>query len=135
MRKPSTELRPRLTPQVEKQLAGIQPSVWESMKYFPCSAILKSGERLDRVYLVSQAYFVRYWGIYPEDAPGKLHVSIQDVVNVEESPSRLPATLANKLYRAGESGMGYTVFTVVFRDGSRQAYVTGGAVDFIDCLT
>ncbi len=27
--------------------------------------------------------------------------------------------------------MGYTIFTVVFSDGSRQAYVTGNAVDFI----
>ena len=28
--------------------------------------------------------------------------------------------------------MGYMVFTVVFSDGSRQAYLTGGLVDFID---
>jgi hypothetical protein len=31
----------------------------------------------------------------------------------------------------GESGMGYTIFTVVFADGSRQAYSCGNAVDFI----
>ena len=28
--------------------------------------------------------------------------------------------------------MGYTVFTVVFATGLRQAYLTGNAVDFID---
>jgi hypothetical protein len=27
--------------------------------------------------------------------------------------------------------MGYTIFTIVFSDGSRQACVTGNAVDFI----
>jgi hypothetical protein len=27
--------------------------------------------------------------------------------------------------------MGYTIFTVIFADGSRQACITGGAVDFI----
>ena len=27
--------------------------------------------------------------------------------------------------------MGYTVFTVVFKDGTRQAYITGNAVDFV----
>ena len=48
-----------------------------------------------------------------------------------ESPRRLPAQFANKLYKSGESGMGYTIFTVIFADGSRQAYGTGNAVDFI----
>jgi hypothetical protein len=49
-----------------------------------------------------------------------------------------PPGFANELYLAGESGMGYCVFTVVFstRFGllhrKRQAYLTGGAVDFID---
>jgi len=27
--------------------------------------------------------------------------------------------------------MGYTIFTLNFRDGSKQAYLTGNAVDFI----
>jgi hypothetical protein len=44
---------------------------------------------------------------------------------------RLPPELATKLYAAGESGMGYCVFTVKFSDGSRRAYVTGNTVDFI----
>ena len=38
---------------------------------------------------------------------------------------------ANEIYRNGESGMGYTIFTVVFADGVRQACTTGNAVDFI----
>jgi len=53
------------------------------------------------------------------------------VAQVPDSSSRLPARLANEIYRNGESGMGYTIFTVVFADGLRQACVTGNAVDFI----
>jgi len=61
----------------------------------------------------------------------KSHISIADVDALAESPRRLPAKFANELYKSGESGMGYTIFTVVFADGSRQAYLTGNAVDFI----
>ena len=48
-----------------------------------------------------------------------------------ESPRRLPARFANKLYASGESGMGYKIFTVVFADGYHQSYSSGNAVDFI----
>jgi hypothetical protein len=44
----------------------------------------------------------------------------------------VPAKYANEVYKAGESGMGYCIFTVVFSDGSKQAYVSGNAVDFIE---
>lgn len=50
---------------------------------------------------------------------------------LKESPYRLPAPMASQIYQAGESGMGYTVFTVLFNDGTDQAYLTGNAVDFI----
>jgi hypothetical protein len=53
------------------------------------------------------------------------------VIEISESPSRLPVDIANELYKAGESGMGYCAFLLEFKDGSRQAYVTGNAVDFI----
>lgn len=46
--------------------------------------------------------------------------------------SRLPVCFANELYAAGESGMGYRVFVIEFRDGTGQAYHTGGAVDFLE---
>jgi hypothetical protein len=70
-------------------------------------------------------------GVYPEDDRGKRHIRIEDVLKVEESPTRLPAHFAKEIYKHGESGMGYTIFTVLFSDGSRQACVTGGAVDFV----
>ena len=55
--------------------------------------------------------------------------------DIRESGSRLPPDIADQLYEAGESGMGYCIFTIVFDDGSRQAYATGNAVDFIDYPT
>jgi hypothetical protein len=50
---------------------------------------------------------------------------------VEDSPTRVLARFANAIYENGESGMGYTIFTVVFSDGILQACVTEKAVDFI----
>ena len=62
---------------------------------------------------------------------------LEDVASIAESPSRLPARFANELYAAGESGMGYTVFTVVFKTAipflrRRKTYLSGNAVDFIE---
>jgi hypothetical protein len=117
---------------MERQLAAIEPSVCGSLKYFPCSVVLKTGSQLDCVYVVSQAPYIRYWGIYPEDDPGKSVILVQNVQAVRESAYRLPVEVANTLYRSGESGMGYTVFTLEFADGSTQSYMAGNTVDFID---
>jgi hypothetical protein len=70
---------------------------------------------LDRVYLVSQAPWSKLWGAYPRSDSGESEVLVSDLVSVVESPSRLPSSFANELYQAGESGMGYTVFAVVFK--------------------
>jgi len=109
----------------------VAPSENYGLKYYPCRVMLKDGGHVDRVYVVEQQQYIRVWGVYPEGDGGKSSVLIEDVVDIEESPSRLPAQLANKLYEAGESGMGGTVFTVVFRHGGRQAFAAGNAVDFI----
>jgi hypothetical protein len=82
------------------------------------------------VYLVDAERYIRAWGVWPEDDEAKQSVAMEEVIALEESRYRLPAELANKLYAAGESGMGYTVFTVVLLDGRRLPYVTGNAVDF-----
>ena len=128
----SSQVRPRLSSEIERQLAVIEPSICGSLKYLPCSVVLKTGGQLDCVYFVSQAGYIRYWGIYPEDDTAKHSVLVQDVQAIGESPHRLPVSIANTLYKSGESGMGYTVFTLEFVDGSTQAYVTGNAVDFVD---
>ena len=82
-------------------------------------------------YIVAEKPYVKYWGVYPENDRGKRWIRMEDIAEITESPTRLPAQFANEIYRNGESGMGYTIFTVVFADGVRQACATGNAVDFI----
>lgn len=112
-------------------LNRIAPSGEDKLRYYPCRVTLKSGESIDRVYVAPEEPYFYYWGVYPEDDPAKRWIRIEDVVEVQDSPTRLPARFANEIYRQGESGMGYSIFAVVFSDGNRQACVTGGAVDFI----
>ena len=125
-------MAPPLSPLLQEQLATIEPSVCGRLKYFPCSVTVKDGTSHKRVYVVSQAAYIRVWGVYPEDDRFKKSISVSDVVSLCESPSRLPGVFASRLYSAGESNMGGHVFTIVFSDSSRQAYSTGGAIDFID---
>ena len=116
---------------VAEALKSIEPSRDGELTYYPCRAVLKSGEAFDTVYIVPERLYLKHWGVYPENDPGKRSLRMEDIARVEESPTRLPAEFANEIYRKGESGMGYTIFTVVFADGVRQACATGNAVDFI----
>lgn len=122
---------PRLSDKLRDDLSAITPSTDGDLTYWPCAARMKDGTVLICVYVVPEGPYIRHWGVYPQQDRGKSYISLSDVGAFAESPGRLPARFADKLYKSGESGMGYTIFTVVFADGSRQAYVTGGAVDFI----
>lgn len=120
-----------LLPHIREALKTIEPSHDGQMVYFPCRAVLKSGEACDTVYIASEEPYVKHWGVYPENDQGKRWIRMEDVAEVQESPIRLPAQFANEIYRNGESRMGYTVFTVVFADGVRQACESGNTIDFI----
>lgn len=122
---------PGLPNHIREALSSIEPSRDGEISYYPCRATLADGRSIDTVYIVSEKPYINYWGIYPEDDKGKSWIRIEEVVRIEESQTRLPARFANEIYREGESGMGYTVFTVVFDDGLHQAYGSGNAVDFI----
>jgi hypothetical protein len=122
---------PQLPELVRNALGDIEPSKDGDLSYYPCRVSLRDGSALDAVYIEPEKPYLRMWGVYPEDDRGKRSVSIDEVVTVEDSPLRLPAQFANEIYRNGESGMGYTIFTVFFSDGTRQACATGNAVDFI----
>jgi hypothetical protein len=122
---------PALGADLKAQLAQIVPSVSGDLEYFPCCVRTKDGRDLDRVYVVSAQPYIALWGIWPDQDAHKFEVRLADVEAIRESPTRLPPGFANELYRAGESGMGYTVFTVRFRDGSERSYVGGNAIDFI----
>jgi hypothetical protein len=116
---------------VREALSRIQPSHDGELPYYPCRVALNNGEVIDTVYIEAEEPYFSAWGVYPENDSGKKWIRVEDVAKVEDSPTRLPAQFANTLYSHGESGMGYTIFTVVFNDGQRQAYGTGNALDFI----
>ena len=120
-----------LSKELTAQLFRVEPSHDQYLDYFPCQVTLRSGEIVDRVYLVKHQPYIRAWGVTPEEDSAKKSVLVEDVVSIAESPSRLPPRIADKLYAAGESGMGYCVFTLTLRDGRRVKCVTGNAVDFV----
>jgi hypothetical protein len=121
---------PPLTPSQHRQLSEVETTTDGTCRYAPCQVVLASGDVVDRVYIVEVGPYSRKWGIDPTQDKGKRSIPIQHVVRIETSPTRLPAALANKVYAAGESGMGYTLFVVVMGDGSRLPFLTGNAVDF-----
>lgn len=123
---------PNLPLSLAKQLRNVEASVCGPLHYFPCKVGLLGGETRDFVYFAEESSWFESWGIWPEDDRGKTLLPLHKVVSIESSPSRLPAAIANELYQAGESGMGYVLFVLVFDDGSHQAYGSGNAVDFIE---
>lgn len=107
-----------------EQLARVPKSTDGGCEYAPCRVTLTSGEVLDRVYIVERSSFHRLWGEM------KASVAVEDIARIEDSPVRLPARWANALYEAGESGMGYTLFSARMRNGTTLPFVVGNAVDF-----
>jgi hypothetical protein len=123
----------QLTNELASQLSTIAPSRNGRRRYYPCSVRLTDGSEVDRVYLMEARSWLESWGPMPggEARSGGHVIQISDIDSIRESPSRLPARFADKLYLAGETGMGGTTFTVQFRDGTAVAFGTGNAVDFI----
>jgi hypothetical protein len=123
---------PVISEELFRQLLEVEPSRDGEMEYRPCRVHLKDGRTLDGVYIADAAKYVALWGIWPEFDSHKRSVSVDDVVKIEESPIRIPAHLANKMYEAGESAMGGCFFTLVLDDGRRVPCATGNAVDFLE---
>ncbi len=125
----------KLSAAIRDDLAHIEPSIGmggANTRHFPCAAVLKSGKEIRCVCFMERGLYMREWGVRPEDDPGKKLIRLEDVACVTASPFRLPPAFATRLYAGGESGMGYQIFTVQFRDGFEQAYLLGNLVDFID---
>ena len=122
---------PELTPTLKTALRQIEPVCGDGVTYWPCKALHASGEWQDCVYLARASEWYPVWGIWPDEDSGKRELRLEEVHDLQESPSRLPARFANELYRQGESGMGYTLFEVEFADGSRIAFDNGNAIDFL----
>ena len=117
---------------LKEQLMRVEPSVDMHMEFRPCKVTLKNGEIFERVYVCESNSYIKIWGVWPEDDRGKRFILIQNVADIEESKVRMPVRFANQMYEAGESGMGYCIFTLVLKDGRKLPYLTGGAVDFVN---
>ena len=128
---PGRRAYPAIPPDLRDSLQAIPPSADGKFQYRPCSVVLKDRTTVPCVYVTEAQSYIDVWGVWPEDDKGKLHISILDVTRIAESPLRLPPQFANQLYRAGESGMGYCIFTVLFSDGTKQVCLSGNAIDFI----
>ena len=125
---PRYSLLPR---HLEESLQGSEPTQDGDLTYYPCSTTLTNGDVLDTVYFMPERPAMKLWEGYLQADGAKRLIRVEDVAEIRDSSARLPARFANELYQHGESGMGYTIFTVVFSDGARQACVTGNGVDFI----
>ena len=128
---PAEKKFPELTQRQKLQLFDIEPSSSQGLEQRPCRVILNDDQVFDNVYIAEAKPYIKHWGAWPEDDPGKKSLDITKVKDISSSPNRLPAFLSNKLYSAGESVMGGLFFTILFSDASEQAYEYGGALDFI----
>jgi len=133
--KPAHRDYPHLSESLAAQVRAIEPTHDGIMEYFPCMVLLTNGQQHDCVYLADAKSYIRSWGAWPEDDPGKKPIAIQNVAQIQPSPSRLPVRLARQMYAVGESGMGGCIFTLYFADGTCQPYCTGNLVDFPELPT
>ena len=129
--RPGSKTHPRISERLVADLQSVTPSRDRSLEYRPCQVTLDSGSVVSCVYVVDAESYLDMWGVWPEDDPSKQSLRIDEVASITESPFRLPARFASQIYSEGESGMGYTIFTVVFADGTEQACSSGNAIDFI----
>ena len=116
---------------IQEALQAIEPTHDADLTYFPCSVTLASSVVLDTVYFIPERPIMKLWEASLQTNGVKRLIRVEDIAEVRDSPTRIPARFANDLYQQGESGMGHTIFTVVFSDGARQACVTATGVDFI----
>ena len=76
--------------------------------------ILKDGTRIERVICVEEhrGFETDAW-IHPNN-----------IERIEESSVRMPPKLATKLYKAGQSGMGYEIFKMKMKSGDVFVFVS-----------
>jgi len=110
---------------------AVEASVDGATEYRPCEVTLVDGTVQDRVYVQEATRWFSVWGVDPEDDHGKVLVPVERIAQIAESPTRLPARFATRMYAAGESMMGGCLFRLVLRDGSHLDCLTGNAVDFV----
>ena len=119
---------PIVTASLLAELPSVEPSGGHAPgEYRPCQVELMDGTQRDPVYVVEAVSHLSHWGFYPKNS-----TALYDIKHIRPSPTRLSASLANKLYRLGETNMGGFSFGLVLKDGRTIWAVTGDAVDFLE---
>ncbi len=108
------------SPELTRAMSCVQPTEHDGRVMRPCSLMLKDGRRIDRVICIEEAkaFHEDDW-IHPAE-----------IQSLAESPYRLPARLAEKLYDFGESGPGFYLFTIELTNGDSFVCTTGPIADF-----
>ena len=101
------------------------------VRYYPCSLATNDDNFYDCVYLVEESGYFSRWGVWPEDDKGKRCLPVGNIKSVRKSDVSVPVNIATKIYATAESGMGYRVFTLKFKNNIFQSYQTGLMVDFL----
>lgn len=121
-----------LADHLRQSLLKIEPSRSGFFDYYPCGIRLRDGRASEYVYVCAESKYEKLWLPWPEVGRGKRSIKVEDVVEIWESRTRLPARFANELNRSGETGMGIMTFEVEFADGYKLGFGGGEAVDFIN---
>jgi hypothetical protein len=123
---------PELGQASQRQLELVEPSVFPTgAVLYPCSARLKDGANYACVYFVDLATFRQLFrGLEPASIENLFWIPGEQVELIQESPARLPAKFANRIYQA-PGHWGYHSFTLVFSWWCRRDYLVGGFVDFL----
>ena len=114
-----------------RKIETVERSVDRKMKYRPCLVTLRNCRTVDLVYVQEVGDYSMLLGRVANGRRAQADCRFSRRRGGYRSPSRFPAGIANRIYRAGESGMGYYVFTLVFGDRSEVPCFTGDAVDFV----
>ena len=106
---------------VALSLLRFAPSVYYNQVSWPCEVTLNDGSIFSRV-IIRRAE--KYYHDSNEIIPASR------IVEIRESPFRLPSTWSNSIYSEGETGMDYFCYRTHFKDGSTTDFVTPSIVDF-----
>lgn len=112
-----------------QQLHAVEPSDEGRVKYYPCMVKTRDGSQFERVCFVEETFFNDVWGLRLEKG-NSVHVS--EIVKICESPYRLPAQFASRLYELGETGMGYHRFWITLNSGKVLLCTMGNILEFPD---
>jgi hypothetical protein len=104
-------------------------------EYHPCEVLLYDGSVMSNVYVQEAVAWFEQWGVDPEDDPDKQSILVDNVIEIRESPFRMPVRIANTLYQAEPLGREESLFQLVLKNGSFLNCRTGEMLDLLDWPT